>query len=333
MTQPAAIPIKAPVGEDGFPGEIFAKAALPTGPEIVARVVAVEIRISRFLERQRIAGVQDVQRERVLGREIIFNLGGDVVVARIELVVTALHFECEVGVAATGGGQPTSATLRKRALIRSPDAGKAQAEGSAGLQGRAAGGFHREHCGEAVAELGGEPPGHQIDAGDRGEIDDGERTVDVLEVKWLDQIDAVEAGEHLGVGRAAHPEFRGEIIGGEAGEAGNGAVKIFAELGQGGEIRCGERGAGDDGLARNPEAARGDDKIIERDRRGFGGGDYRCDTEGSECPRDAKRARHRFGWILPERRSTKLPCGFTLWAFAERRWATRRCWRARRGTK
>ena len=125
LTQPAAIPIKTPVGEDGFPGEIFAKAALPTGPEIVARVVAVEIRISRFLERQRIAGVQDVQRERVLGREIIFNLGGDVVVARIELVVTALHFECEVGVAATGGGQPTSATLRKRALIRSPDAGKA----------------------------------------------------------------------------------------------------------------------------------------------------------------------------------------------------------------
>ena len=269
----------------------------------------------------------------MVGGDIEFDLGVEVVVARIEFVVAALNFEGEIGVATTRGGQPSSAALREVTLVRCADAGKTEAEGSAGAECGTAGGFQREHGGEAVAEFGGEAAGDKIEASHRWQVDDGKGTVDILQVKRLDEIDAVEAGEDLGVGRAAHPEFRGEIIGGEAGEAGNGAVKIFAELGQGGEIRGGERSAGGEGLAGDAEATWGDDELVERDGRGCGGGDCRCDAEGSESRGDPKRARHRFEWIPPDRRSTKLPCGFTSWAFAGQRWAMRHCSRGRRGTK
>ena len=84
-------------------------------------------------------------------------------------------------------------------------------------------------------------------------------------MKGFDEIDAVEAGEDLGVGRTAHPEAGGEIIRRQAREARDRAIEVVADLRERLQFGTGERGAHRGPLFGDAEFAGRDDDLVERE--------------------------------------------------------------------
>ena len=204
-----------------------------------------------------------MQRERVVGVEPILHLAGEVVVNGRGVDLAPAQLDGEVDVAAPRRHHPLAVAAGKFALVGDTKVGDTQADRREQLRSRKLLGLHRQYSRQPVAVLGGEAARYQVDTADRLQVHDRERSVKVLEVEGLDQVHAIEAREQLVVRRAPHEKHRGKIVPRQPGQATDRAVKVLAELGQGFQLRVGQRNVRGDAFLGDAELARGHDDLVQ----------------------------------------------------------------------
>jgi hypothetical protein len=117
-----------------------------------------------------------------------------------------------------------------------------------------------------IAVLGAEAAGRQIHALEGGRRHDAEGVVVVLEVIGFVELLAVEQDPGLVAAAAAHVEVGAHVVAADAGQQGQGAEEIAAELGQGEDVVAAERQRGDRLLAQERDPAGRDHHLLLGDR-------------------------------------------------------------------
>ena len=220
--------LEAADGEHGLGVEVGRPGAEGPQPEGAAAVPGVHALAAVLLgELQPVLGAERVRRHRRPFREVEGVLGIDVREAWIEPLLAELHGVAKgLGVPPARGDEPRAIGRRRavrQAAVQAPDLD------SPAIEIPRHPGRHRHQAAVAVAEVGGQAAGVDVDAVDDAAVDDAERALEAPQVERLVELEAVEDERDVPRLAAADAE-RGRVVGrGDAGELLDDAAHVAAD--------------------------------------------------------------------------------------------------------
>src|SRR5215218_8912739 len=228
-----------------------AKSIVPRQPRVVAPVSAGDARLVVEQIAEGVVGTKEVQRDTAIAADVVLRLGEQIVVARADRVAHVGELERYVEVTRTRGDEPPALPSAEPTLRRGSRVHDADAERRTRAVGARLSGDECEHAGQSVTVLRGETARRQRRAAERLDVDDGERAADVLQVKGLDELEAVQGDVQLVARDARQPR--------------DGAVDVLADLRDRLEPLARERIGRRETRLEQTEVAGGDDDLREGD--------------------------------------------------------------------